>query len=182
MRTRGVSAAARAYLLAAAVVSVSGCGSFGPVSVDRDRLDYVQAIASSWKQQTLLNIVKMRYADTPVFLDVGQVISSYQLQSTFSAAGSLFNFSGVVQGVPNSSIGLGAQGQYTDRPTITYTPLMGAHFLRVLMTPIPPPVLFLLIESGWPADLLMQIAVQEVRKDGADIFLPRSIRSTPASG
>jgi len=43
-----------------------------------------------------------------------------------------------------------------------YTPLTGAHFLKVLMTPIPPPALFPLIESGWPADLLLQLGTQTV--------------------
>ena len=30
------------------------------------------------------------------------------------------------------------------------------------MTPVPPPALFLLIESGWPADLLLQIGAQTI--------------------
>jgi hypothetical protein len=75
--TRSLSAAVRACLLAGVVLGVSGCAGFGPVSVDRDRFDYVQAVSNSWKQQTLLNIVKMRYADTPVFLEVGQIISGH---------------------------------------------------------------------------------------------------------
>ena len=151
-----------------ALLGSSGCASFGPTSVDRDRFDYVQAIAGSWKQQTLLNIVKMRYADTPVFLEVGQVISSYQLQAGVSVGG------GVTFGGPPApnALTLGAAGTYTDRPTVIYTPLTGSHFLKVIMTPIPPPALFLLIESGWPADLLLQIGAQTIngisnRKGGA---------------
>ena len=149
---------ARVWIPLLAFLGLSGCASFGPTSVDRDRFDYVQAIASSWKQQTLLNIVKVHYADTPVFLDVAQVIGSYQLQAGISVGGGV-NFGGPP--LPNT-LSLGTAGTYTDRPTVVYTPLTGSHFIKVLMTPIPPPALFLLIESGWPADLLLQVGAQTV--------------------
>jgi hypothetical protein len=157
----------RLSLLAGIALNLPGCASLGPSSVDRDRFDYINAISSSWKQQTLLNIVKMRYADTPVFLEVGQIISGYQLQGAVTVSGTL-NSASVVGDVLN----LGSAATYIDRPTITYTPLTGAHFLQVLMTPIPPPALFKLVEQGWPVDLLLQVGVQSIngvsnRKGGA---------------
>jgi hypothetical protein len=157
----------RSSLMASIALSLSGCGSFGPLSVDRDRFDYMNTIASSWKQQTLLNIVKMRYADTPVFLDVGQIISGYQLQGAVTIGGTLNSLSAV-----GDVLTMGTAGTYIDRPTITYTPLTGAHFIQVMITPIPPPALLMRAEEGWPIDTLLQIGAQSInglsnRKGGA---------------
>ena len=92
-------------LLLTALVTAD-CASIGPGTVTRDRFDYTSAIGESWKSQMLLNLVKLRYRDTPVFLDVGQIVFGYTMQGTFSALGSVYSTSGVVPGVPNSSVTL----------------------------------------------------------------------------
>ena len=108
------------------VLLLGACASIGAGSVHRDRLGYSEALANSWKEQLLLNIVRLRYADTPMFLDVSSVISSYQLQGQVNVGGAYS--SGLTAGVPDATgagLTLGAGAMYTDRPTISYTPLVG---------------------------------------------------------
>jgi hypothetical protein len=112
-------------LLLLIVFGIAGCASIGPRTMTRDRFDYTSVVAESWKSQMLLNLVKIRHGDTPVFLDVGQIVSGYTLEGTLSASGTIFSTSGAVPGVPDNSVSLGAQGRYTDRPTMTYAPLVG---------------------------------------------------------
>jgi len=58
-----------------ATLVATGCTSVGPGTIQRDRPAYGQSLAESWKDQMLLNVVKLRYADVPVFLDVATVIT-----------------------------------------------------------------------------------------------------------
>ena len=78
------------------VSTVCACSSIGPPTVQRDRIDYGSAIADSWKQQTLLNIVKLRYGDFPVFLEIAQGIAGYQIESTVDAGFNAASNSGAV--------------------------------------------------------------------------------------
>jgi hypothetical protein len=142
---------------------LSACATIGAGSVNRDRLDYAEALTSSWKEQMLLNIVKLRYADTPVFLEVSSVISSYQLQSQLSLLGTLsYNLTANLPDALGRGATLGATGTYTDRPTITYTPLQGDKFTRQLLRPIVPAAVLQLVQAGYPVDLIFQLAVRAI--------------------
>lgn len=149
-----------------ATSAVSACNSIGPGTVQRDRMDYGSAIGDSWKQQTLANIVKLRYGDMPVFLEIAQVIAGYQLEST---VGTSFT-AGTADAATNSgTVGLfsaggsvAASGRYIDRPTLIYAPLTGTSFLKQLATPIPPGVLLFLLQSGYAADRVMPLILNSI--------------------
>jgi hypothetical protein len=142
--------------IALAAVALAGCQHFGPETVKRDRFNYSSAVAESWKEQTLLNIVKLRYIDLPVFLEIGQIVSGYSIETTANVGGQISS-ANAIQG---NSLLLGAQGRFTDRPTITYTPLTGDKFLRGLMEPIPPQSIFFMIQSGYAADFVLLMSVE----------------------
>src|SRR5690349_14227419 len=82
-----VSMRAASTLICVGLLMMTGCASIGPPAVVRDRFDYVAAISDSWKRQTLLNLLKVRYADAPVFMDVTSVISAYSVQGDLSIGG-----------------------------------------------------------------------------------------------
>ena len=141
----------------ALALSVTGCFSaIGPQSMGRDRQLYAASLSDSWKEQTLLNIVKIRYIDPPVFVDVGNIVASYSLQQGVTVAGNI-----VPNGAtPNATVG--GFETYNNVPTITYTPLTGNKFIRGLATPIPPEAVFSGIQAGLPADVVLFTAVTSI--------------------
>ena len=139
--------------ISVAAVALCACASLGPPSIARDRIDYDHAITTSWKRAMLLNMVKLRYGDTPMFLDVASIINSYTIEGQVNAGGSWLSGGG-----PTAS-SLSGFAHYADKPTITYNPLLGERFTRSMMTPLQPGVVVSLIQSGWSADAVMRMMV-----------------------
>jgi len=143
-------------------LAAAGCSSIGPETVIRDRVDYGTSIGDSWKEQTLLNIVKLRYADAPVFLDVAQVIAGYQLQGSLGASFTGGNFNAALIG-PFAAAGTASgNATYTDRPTVVYAPLTGVDFLKRLMTPIPPSSVLFVLQAGYSAERVMPMMISSI--------------------
>jgi hypothetical protein len=142
-------------------MAVSGCGSVGPGTVARDRFDYIKAISDSWKSQMLLNLVKLRYGDAPVFLDVVSVINQYGIEGSLGFSGSWAQNPQVPWPYTALYNWIGS-GRYAERPTITYSPLGGEKFARSLMTPIPPAAILNFLQAGYPVDVVLRLAVHSV--------------------
>lgn len=157
--SRRVRAGSRPGLRALAglvLLVMAGCTSVPPARVTTDRIDYGQVVAESWKRQTLLNVVRLRYADAPVFLDVASIINSYTVGGNATAQATLPS-----RADPNV-LTLGGTGNWSNTPTVTYQPLLGDRFTKSLLQPIPPVSVFQLLQGGWPATLVFRTVVGSV--------------------
>jgi hypothetical protein len=137
---------------------IAGCTSIGPPTLRRDRLDYGDALADASKRETLLNVVKLRYADAPSVVTVNQLVAGYTVEGRINL-GSNF-FTNTFDFSDDLDVGIG--GTFSDRPTVTYTPIKGDDFARVMLTPIPPSELFAMLTTGAPAELTLGLAVQSI--------------------
>jgi hypothetical protein len=135
----------------------AGCASrTGPKSIVHDRFDYAGAMTRSWKEQMLLNMIKLRYMDPPVFLDVQQVVQQFTLEGSGSVFAPGWNGDAAI--APAASV----SGRWAESPTITYIPLSGEKFTKSLLQPVSPVDLFSLVESGWPIDAVFEVGVRAI--------------------
>jgi hypothetical protein len=143
-------------LLGGLVLGLAGCAlHMGSKTIARDRFDYANAITTSWKDQMLLNTVKARYIDPPVFLDVQQIVAQY----TFEATGTIN--APHWDGVSGESAAT-ATGRWSESPTITFNPMTGDAYIKTLVRPIEPADLLGLVEAGWPIDAVFSVGVRSI--------------------
>jgi hypothetical protein len=150
-------------LCALAVLCPVGCQHIGPGTIVEDRVAYDKAVANSWQEQTLLNIVKLRYFDTPFFTDVAQIVSGYSVGATANPT------LGVNSSIfPVASLGdrlfgnLSLQAAYIDRPTVSYAPQTRPDFIRNLTVPLPPTAVLYLMQAGYPVDLVFDLTLDAI--------------------
>jgi len=160
---RSVSAVGAVALIA------SGCATgLGPHAVRGERPDYNQQIVRSGDAEMLLNLVRLRYNDTPLFLELGTVVATYGYDASLNAAGT-------IPGSGTNTASVGTALAYSEHPTITYAPLAGDKYATRMLTPIPLD-LFMLAQYGWSDERLLLLVVQRVN----DLFnAPTAAGPTP---
>ena len=138
-------------------LGLNACSArMGPKSIPADRFDYADALTRSWKEETLLNMVKLRYVDPPLFLSVQQVVQQYTREGTGT-----INAPGWTGGATIATAG-SATGRWAESPTITYSPMSGEQFTKSLVRPVHPEELLSLVQSGWAVDKVFAIGVRSI--------------------
>lgn len=142
---------------------LSGCGTFdellqiGPDSVEDGRGQFNTVIAETNDQQLLLNLVKRRYGDNTALLEVNSVSTTLEWKRGGNLGLTLFD-----GGEDANSLGIGANGAYTERPTITYLPVKGPDLIKKNLSPLDPEVLILLSRSGWRMERVMRLTLNSI--------------------
>jgi hypothetical protein len=135
------------------------CGRFGPRQIPRDSFNYNEAIARSSNEQMLVNLVRLRYREVPVFLAVGSVLTQYFYGGQVFANAA---FGKITDHSADKFFDAKTNLVYFERPTITYSPLAGQEFTQQLLTPLPNELVFSLVQSGWPPDQLLMMSLERV--------------------
>jgi hypothetical protein len=138
-------------------VSLCGCFSLGTTRLYEDQLGYSRALGDAEKSDTLLNVVRIRYGDTPIMLQATQVISGYQLQRSVSGS-----FDAFPAANPSTFLNGSTSAQLQQSPTFTFQPLSGAQFAQSFIRPISPAELLPLATGSLPIDVLFRLCVQSI--------------------
>jgi len=153
----GYITSTRAAIAVAIALSVllGGCAQLGPQAIKATRLDYNIAVQKTTDEQLLVNLVRMRYRDTPLFIDVSAIASQLNITGGASASGNL---------LPNiaDSYEIGGSVEFSETPTISYSPLQGEDFVKRLLAPVRVDQLILLSNSGWSLSRILRVCVQHI--------------------
>jgi len=147
---------ARMLLVISSCIAL-GCTKYGPVFLQSERSQYNQAIQKTNDEQLLLNLVRLKYHDTPLFMEVHNIASQFTLQKDMGIT---------------TQLQAGAKGVFTpdastfveESPTISYSPLHGESFVQGVLTAISLKTVVLLFRSGWSVERLFKICLQRIDK------------------
>jgi hypothetical protein len=131
---------------------VSGCVTWGPRALPELHEATADSIARSLDRQLLLNLVRLRYHEPPLFVDVAVMTTQQSVSGSLGLTGSASS-----AGVLGATPALGGAVALT--PTTVLVPLQGEAFARRLLTPLSLDTFRLFAESGWPLSRLMRLTV-----------------------
>jgi len=133
--------------LALVAAMLGACTQMGPQVLIAGRPQYNIAVQQTEAEQLLLNIVRNRYNDTILFLDITSISSGF---SRGMNAGLLGSFgSGSSNGVANVG------GDIRENPNIFYAPNTGEKFVQQMLTPIDLRTVALLLQAGWSIERVL---------------------------
>ncbi|MDR0351274.1 MAG: hypothetical protein LBH49_01340 [Puniceicoccales bacterium] len=148
--------------LGSAATLLSGCHSIGPNSIKEAQPRYNYALAETANEQMLLNLIRLKYRDTPYFLEVSGITESRTLKASIGLGKTQWNVNAHHSG-PTAVMAFPLLGTEENvSPTITYSPLHGEKFVKNLVTPIPLGTVLTMAQAGWTIDRVFDLCVEKI--------------------
>ena len=152
----------RRMALCVLALTCGGC-SFGPRALPTDRIRYNEAVKVSGEEQLLLNIVRLRYTDTPSSLAVSSLADQYEFTrnvglTPFFTAAAGGQALGGYRGAVLPQVGWSS----ASRPTLTYTSQDDQEFTRRLFTPLSLESTASLSKTTWPTSTVFRLWLENL--------------------
>jgi hypothetical protein len=139
-----------------------GC-SFGPRVLEKTHGLYNSAVQVSEEQQLLRNLVRVRYNERPLELNISSIAAQYELSGQaearpFFVAPNPSNhpFQTFTSILPDFLMS-GA-----NRPTITFTPADDGEAVQRFLTPISAETLVFLTQTSWPVSTVLRLWMERL--------------------
>src|SRR5262245_6315744 len=143
-------------------LTTGGC-AFGPKVLEKTHGRYNEAVRRVDEEQLLRNIVRMRYNETALDLNVSSIAAQYELDggaearpffSTPNPAGMIFH--------PFTRILPDVMVNGSNRPTITLVPGDTGEAVQRFLTPITLDTLVFLFQTSWPVATVTRLWVERL--------------------
>ena len=138
-------------------LAVAGC--IGPTAMRATHGQYNEAIRVITAEQMLRNLVRIRYGQSLVFLNVTSVSTQFSMDHSATIAGTINE--GPTSFNPDT-LGLGASANFSERPTITYQPLTGEDFVSRMLAPIGLDIAVMMTAAGWGPERVFQTITYQI--------------------
>ncbi|MEI6779599.1 MAG: hypothetical protein WCQ21_01655 [Verrucomicrobiota bacterium] len=125
-------------------------------AIRSDFTDFNNIIQYNQTQQMLLNLVRMHFRESPMFLQPGSLTASYESHVGASLGASI--------GSPGNtkSADAGVDYSFSTKPTVSYIPVEGKNYVQQFLAEISPDTFCLLLRSGWPVAELTDLLVERM--------------------
>lgn len=144
--------------LLALLALLAGCSTIAGRVLHDSRDQFNETAQTTNAEQLLRNLVRLRYAESPYFLEISSVSTSATM------AGSLTVGANTVAGLPglDPNVAISPSVAYSQTPSFVFQPLTGEKFGRQLLRPVDLRTLALLRTAGWDLRDILLVLVDNI--------------------
>lgn len=135
---------------------IAGCGVSTKI-IQQRHWELNDTIRQTDFEQLLLNIVRLRYDEMPLFLQVSSISTQFSAQQSAGVSGSF------PEGAPNV-FGLNGSASYIESPVVTWSLPDSRDYLSRLLAPMSADQLTVLAQSGLDAARIFRIGVKKMNR------------------